>query len=207
MTCASCAAESSQSGRSWPSSSAIAIAQRSEWQIDDEPVRSANDHGVPSAWRAQRISPRCLQLEHEVDGALDDRPQALDEPPVSGHEPPMPHARGDVRAHVGVELVVLDAVGQVVLMPRAVGPLTGDEPVERALRLVMASAERQRHGGLDVVPRVRVPAGNHGIMPFGSCHAAMASIVARTSASLIAPRTLRSRWVIGVTAAAAGLRA
>ena len=36
----------------------MAIAQRRLWQIDDEPVSSAKLHGVPSAWRAQRISPR-----------------------------------------------------------------------------------------------------------------------------------------------------
>ena len=38
MVCTSEAAESSQSGRSRPSSSARAIAQRKLWLIDDEPV-------------------------------------------------------------------------------------------------------------------------------------------------------------------------
>ena len=45
------------------------MAQRRLWQMQDEPVSRAKDHGVPSAWRAQRISPRGrLQVEHEVDG-------------------------------------------------------------------------------------------------------------------------------------------
>jgi hypothetical protein len=34
------------------------MAHRSEWHIDADPVSRANDHGVPSAWRAHRISPR-----------------------------------------------------------------------------------------------------------------------------------------------------
>lgn len=36
----------------------MAMAQRRLWQIDDDPVSRAKLHGVPSAWRAQRISPR-----------------------------------------------------------------------------------------------------------------------------------------------------
>ena len=36
----------------------MAMAQRRLWHIELEPVRRAKLHGVPSAWRAQRISPR-----------------------------------------------------------------------------------------------------------------------------------------------------
>ncbi len=36
----------------------MAMAQRRLWPIDDDPVSRAKVHGVPSAWRAQRTSPR-----------------------------------------------------------------------------------------------------------------------------------------------------
>ena len=70
----------------------------------------------------------------------------------------MPHARRHVGDDVGVELVLLDSVLQVVLVPGAVGPLQPDEPVERPLGLGPLAADGQRHGRLDVVPRVGVTA-------------------------------------------------
>jgi hypothetical protein len=53
-------AASSHSGRSWPSCAAAAIAHRRLAQVLDEAVRRAKDQGVPSACRAQRISPRAV---------------------------------------------------------------------------------------------------------------------------------------------------
>ena len=123
-TWASRAADSSQSGRSWPSCSAMAMAQRRLWQMLDEPVSRANDHGVPSAWRAQRISPRGVcrsstkSMARSTTGHIVSR-----KPAVVGEQPVVPHAGGDVGEDVGVELVLLDPVGQVVLVPGAVGAL------------------------------------------------------------------------------------
>ena len=107
----------------------------------------------------QDLAPRRLQVEHEVDGPLDHGPHRLDEALVAVQQPVVPHAGGDVGAHVGVELVLLDAVGQVVLVPGAVGPLQVDEPLVGPLGLGAAAAEVEGHGRLDVVPRVGVPAG------------------------------------------------
>ncbi len=71
----------------------------------------------------------------------------------------MPDPGGDVRAHVGVELVLLDGVGEVVLVPRTVGPLHPDEPCVRRFGLGHPPAERECHRRFDVVPRVSVPTG------------------------------------------------
>ncbi len=68
----------------------------------------------------------------------------------------MPHARSDVRAHVRVELVILDAVGEVVVVPRPVLQLVSDQPLVRVLCLGAASANGERHRRFDVVPRVGV---------------------------------------------------
>jgi hypothetical protein len=110
----------------------------------------------------QDLAARRLELEHEVDGALDDRPERLEEALVAGEQVVVPHARGDVGDDVGVELLLLDPVGQVVLVPGAVGPLLGDEPVEGALGLGPTPAEVEGHGRLDVVPRIGVAAGEPG---------------------------------------------
>ena len=112
MTWARRAALSSQSGRSWPSSSARAMAQRRLWQMLDEPVSRANDHGVPSAWRAQRISPRgvCRSSTKSMAASTTGH-MASTKPRSSEQQPVVPHAGGHVGDDVGVELVLLDAVG------------------------------------------------------------------------------------------------
>ena len=58
--------------------------------------------------------------------------------PGRGAEPAVPHAGGDVGDDVGIELVLLDPVGQVVLVPRAVGALQVGQPLEGALGLAVA---------------------------------------------------------------------
>jgi len=45
----------------------------------------------------------------------------------------------------------------------------------------MESGDIERHGGLDVVPRIAVTASNHGIIPEGSCSEAIDSAVTCTS--------------------------
>ena len=80
------------------------------------------------------LAARRLQVEHEVDRRLDDRPHGLDEATVAGEQPVVPHTGRRVGDGVGVELVLLDAVGQVVLVPRAVGPLGVDQPLRRRAR-------------------------------------------------------------------------
>ena len=108
-----------------------------------------------------------LQLEHEVDGPLHHRPQALEEPAVAGEQVAVPDAGGDVGEGVRVELVLLDAVGQVVLVPRAVGPLDVGEPLEAALGLGVETGHAEGHQRLDVVPRVGVAAREPGHHPGG----------------------------------------
>ena len=123
-------------------------------------MSSAYDHGVPSVCRAQMISPRCgLHRQHEVDRALDDGPHRVEEPTVARDEEVMPHTRGHVGAHVRVELVILDPVSEVVVVPRAVLELVGDQPVVGAFGLGTTSTDGERHRRFDVVPRVRVAAG------------------------------------------------
>ena len=191
MTWARRAAVSSQSGRSWPSCSARAMAQRRLWQMLDEPVSRANDHGVPSAWRAHRISPRGgLQVEHEVDGPLDDRPHGLDEAAVAGQQPVVPDAGGHVGEDVGVELVLLDPIGQVVLVPGAVGPLAGRPATRRPAR-----PRRGGRRGRGPWPPRRGSTGRRGRRGTrGSCRwaaatSAMASTVSPTWAAVRMPGT------------------
>ncbi len=70
----------------------------------------------------------------------------------------MPHTRSDVRAHVGVELQILDAVGQVVVVPRAILELVRDQPLVGALGFGPPPSDCQRHRCLDVVPGIGVTA-------------------------------------------------
>ena len=137
------------------------MAHRIDRHMLDDPVSRAKDQGVPSAWRAQRISPlRGLEIEDEVDGPLDHRPHDLGEAVVAGEEDVVPHAGGDVGADVGVELVVLDAAVDVVLVPGAVGPLQRRPATRRPVRLAATRPPSgEGHGRLDVVPRVGVAAG------------------------------------------------
>ena len=66
----------------------------------------------------------------------------------------------DVGAHVGVELVVLDRpVAVVVGVPRTVGPLRVDEPLVGPLGLGVEAGHVERHGGLDVIPRIAMATG------------------------------------------------
>ncbi len=137
-------------------------------QCDGAPQRVADGRRTGQ----QRERPRCavgvtgpddlaarpLELEHEVDRPLDDRPHRLHEAFVAGQQEVMPHAGGHVGAHVGVELVLLDGVGQVVLVPRAVGSLHAHQPLVGPLGRSALVTEIERHGGLDVVPRIGVAA-------------------------------------------------
>ena len=77
------------------------------------------------------------------------------------------HTGGDVRADVRVELRILDspiivAVGQVVVVPTAVAPLGGDQPVVGVRGLRVQPDEIERHGRFDVVPWIAVPPGEPG---------------------------------------------
>jgi hypothetical protein len=61
----------------------MASAQRRLWEMLDEPVSRANDHGVPSAWRAQRISPRGVCRSSTKSMARSTMPQVLSRKPWS----------------------------------------------------------------------------------------------------------------------------
>ena len=74
----------------------------------------------------------------------------------------MPDPGRDVGDDVGVELVLLDFVLKVVLVPRAIRALAVDQPLVGGFGFGPVLADGERHGGLDVVPRVGVPAGEPG---------------------------------------------
>ena len=98
--------------------------------------------------------------QHPVEGALHGGPQMIDEGAVPRAEPVVPDAGGDVRAHVGVELGLLDVPsGEVVVPPTAVVALDVDQPLVAAFGCGVETGDVERHGGLDVVPRVAVAAG------------------------------------------------
>ena len=144
------------------------VAQRREVRATSQCVRDRRRSGE------QRVVPRTVvggarpdhgavfaaHRQHPIERALHGRPQVIDEGPVPRAEPVVPHAGGDVRAHVGVELVFLDgAVGQVVVPPTAVVALDVDEPLVAAFGCRMEAGDVERHGGLDVVPRVAMTTG------------------------------------------------
>ncbi len=58
--------------------------------------------------RPQREAVVAAQRQHELEGPLDGRPHVLGEAAVPGVAQVVAHAGGDVGAHVGVELGVLD---------------------------------------------------------------------------------------------------
>ena len=104
--------------------------------------------------RPQDRSVRLLPAQDEIDSLLNARPELAQELHVSGDEIVVPCAGRQVGAYVGVEPGVLDDVGLVVVEPAAVGKLPLGQPAVGRHRLVDHSAHGQRHGGLDVIPRV-----------------------------------------------------
>ena len=68
----------------------------------------------------------------------------------------MPGPGGQIGANVGVETGVLDAGGQVVVEPTAVGQLGVDQPLVGAVGFVVQADGGEGHGRLDVIPRVAV---------------------------------------------------
>jgi hypothetical protein len=106
----------------------------------------------------QDLASGLLEFEHEVDGPFDGGPHLLGEAAVCGDEPLVPYTGGDVGDHVGVELVLLDAVLHVVLVPGAVGSLDVHQPLIGPFGLSDATTDGQGHGRFHVVPRVGVTA-------------------------------------------------
>ncbi len=144
---------------------AEAVADRAGAGEQGEAPRGAVVVAGPEDLAAWRLEP-----EYELDGSLDDRPHRVEEPGVSSEEVVVPGSGRDVRAHVGVELGLLDAVLEVVLVPGAVGALTVDEPLVGPLGVPTTTTEVERHGCLDVVPRVGVTAGEPGDHAVGELH-------------------------------------
>ena len=107
----------------------------------------------------QNFATWLLEVEHECNRAVDDRPHRLDEPLIAVQEEVMPGASGDVGDDVGVELVLLDLVLEVVLMPRPVGALDVDEPLVGEFGLGSMLTDRERHCRFDMVPRVGMATG------------------------------------------------
>ena len=104
------------------------------------------------------------QREHPVECPLDTRPHVVDESSVRGAAPVVPHAGGDVGAHVGVELgfgdgVVPVAIGHVVVVPAAVGALDVGQPLVGPFGLDVEAGDVERHRRLDMVPGVAVATG------------------------------------------------
>ena len=110
--------------------------------------------------RPQHGAVLAAHRQHPIEGALHGRPQVIDEGPIPRAQPVMPHAGGDVGADVGVELGFFDgAVGQVVVPPTAVVALDVDQPFVGPFGAGVEAGDIERHGGLDVVPRIAMPAG------------------------------------------------
>ena len=118
---ASAPSESSQSGRSCPRRSAIAIAQR---RLEVDARRSGEQRAVVGIVAAPRdLAGLALEVEREVDRGLDRRPELAEVRGVAGGEVVVPRAGRDVAGDVGVEGGVLDLVAEVVRVPAAVGAL------------------------------------------------------------------------------------
>ena len=126
-----------------------AVADRRRPGEQSEGPRSAVGVAGP-----QDLAPGRLQPEDEVEGPLGDRPHLGQEPGVPEAQPVMPHARGDVGDRVGVQLVLVDPAGGVVLVPGPVGPLVAGQPLVGGLGLLPASGHREGHGRLDMVPGI-----------------------------------------------------
>ena len=144
--------------------------------VDQRSKAGATAQGMGDRRRAgqQRVVPRTIvgrarpqhgavlaaHRQHPIEGPLHGGPQVIDEGPIPRAQPVMPHACGDVRAHVGVELGFLDAsIGQVVVPPTAVVALHVDEPFVAPFGGGVEAGDIECHGGLDMVPRVAMPAG------------------------------------------------
>ena len=147
MASAITSAASSHSGRGSPTTSASAAAA-AQGVLD---ARRAGEQGVvprPGAVgldRPQHEAVGPAQRQHPVERPLDGRPQVVEEPAVPRAAPVVPHAGGDVGAHVGVELGLLDAaVGPVVVVPAAVRALRRGQPLVGVLGL--RGAGRRRRG-------------------------------------------------------------
>ena len=169
--------DSSQSGRSCPRRSAIAIAQR---RLRVDARRAGEQRAVVGVVAAPRdLAGRVLVVEREVDRALDRRPAARSRKRgVAGGEVVVPHAVGDVAGDVGVERGVLDLVAEVVRVPRAVGALHAGAATRTRARASSCrpptssaiAASTRFHGSV-------WPPGVHGMLPSGSWIAAIASTV------------------------------
>ena len=75
----------------------------------------------------------------------------------------MPNARGDVGAHVGIELGFLDeivglAVTEVEVVPTPVGALDISQPLIRPFGLNVEPGNVKSHRAFDVVPRIAMAA-------------------------------------------------
>ncbi len=162
--------------RRWPT------AQRRLWRDARRPGQQGEGPrcavGVAGP---EDLAPRGLQVEDEVDGPLDHAPGGLEEAPVLGQQPVVPDAGGHVGDGVGVELLLLDPVGQVVLVPGAVVPLGVDASQSKA----RSTSWWRPHTSRAMVASTWFhtsawPPGNHGIIPVGSCHSAIDSAVSAT---------------------------
>ena len=131
----------------------------------------------------QDLAPGGLQRQHEVERPLHHRPHLGQEPGVAEAQPVMPDTRRDIGDRVGVELVLVDAVGGVVLVPGSVGP-AGCGPATRRPRRPPLGARRRSgpwqplRGSRDRTP----PPAKRGIMPLDSWRAAIVSAVRSASA-------------------------
>ena len=120
--------------------------------------------------RPQDRAVRLLPAQDEVDALLNGRPQLAQELHVAGDQVVVPGARRQIGAHVRVEAGILDGVTLVVVEPAAVGELAAGQPAVGVDRLVHEAADGERHGGLDVVPRVAVAADEPGDHPVAPLH-------------------------------------
>ena len=112
--------------------------------------------------RPENLTARLLQIQHKIDGPLDNGPHCFQVAEVAEVQIVMPYPGGNVGDDIGIESVLLHLVFQVVLMPGTVASLAVDEPLVGSLGFASVTTDHECHCRLNVVPRIGVTAGEPG---------------------------------------------
>ena len=163
--------DNSQSGRSRPSRSAAAASRSAAEGVDARRSREQRALAVAALGVGVPfdLAGRVLVVEREVDRPLDHGEELVEESGVAGREVVVPHAVGHITGDVGVERVLLHRVTLVVGVPRA-GECCIRHSQSGALGLGESAADVECHRGFDEVPRVGLAAGYPRNVAVGLLH-------------------------------------